>query len=57
MIKYLENVKLGVIEPHSFRIAETTKRSYSLELSKNRDVERVHTGGVNAIDVEHTEGR
>lgn len=57
MIKYLENVKLGLLEPLSLMYAESTKRSYSLELSKHRDVERVHSGGVNAIDIETIEGR
>lgn len=57
MLQYIEDVKIGSIKPAAFVTAETTKRSYALELSKFKDFEFAHTGGVNDISVEQIEGR
>lgn len=57
MIQFLENVRAGVVEPHALIRAESTKRSYNLQLCKHRDIENVHTAGVNALDVDTMEGK
>lgn len=57
MLKLLDAVKAGTLEPVSLKYTESSRRAGSLELSKYRDVERIHKGGVNAIDIEDIEGR
>lgn len=57
MFRRLENLRSGVIDPFKFKIAESTRRSYNLNLSKHCDVENIHTSGINAIDVDNIEGR
>ena len=57
MIQFLENVRAGILEPRALIRAESTKRSYNLQLCKHRDIENVHTAGVNALDVDSMEGK
>nr|CAD7256860.1 unnamed protein product [Timema shepardi]CAD7568549.1 unnamed protein product [Timema californicum] len=57
MIRYLENLRAGILEPQALITAETTKRSYSLKLSKLRDVENAQSAGVNSLDVDLVEGK
>lgn len=57
MLRCLEGVRNGTVNPESLYTAECTKRAFSLELSKYGDVERGHSGGVNALDIEVVDGR
>ncbi|CAH2301174.1 DNA excision repair ERCC-8 [Pelobates cultripes] len=47
----------GLDSPVSLRRAETTRRVLSLELNKDRDVERIHENGINTLDIDPVEGR
>jgi len=57
MIQFLENIRAGIVEPRALIRAEATKRSYNLQLCKHKDIESVHTAGVNALDVDTMEGK
>ncbi|XP_057258677.1 DNA excision repair protein ERCC-8 isoform X2 [Pezoporus wallicus] len=47
----------GLDDPLRLRRAEATRRVLSLELNKDRDVERIHGSGINTLDIEPVEGR
>lgn len=57
MIKQLESVQSGFLNPKKFNQTEITKRCYSLHLSRHQDVESVHTAAVNTLDIEKSENR
>lgn len=57
MIRFLEDVRTGVVDPRSLVSVESTKRSYNLQLSRHRDVENAHTAGVNSLDVDAVQGK
>uniref|UniRef100_A0A8B7WI42 DNA excision repair protein ERCC-8-like n=1 Tax=Castor canadensis TaxID=51338 RepID=A0A8B7WI42_CASCN len=57
MLSFLSSRQAGLEDPLRFRRAESTRRILSLELNKDRDVERIHSSGVNTLDVEPIEGR
>ncbi|XP_067005408.2 DNA excision repair protein ERCC-8 [Anabrus simplex] len=57
MLRFLEDFRTGIVEPKTLITAETSKRSYNLELSKHRDVENVFTAGVNSLDIDRSERR
>ena len=56
MLKFLFEREQGVLDPLNLRRAES-RRTYSLELSKHRDVEIVNQGAVNSIDIDLIESR
>ncbi|GLH12654.1 Protein will die slowly [Gryllus bimaculatus] len=55
MIKCLEDLRSGIVEPSALVSAERTKRAYNLQLSKYRDIESVHSSGVNSLDLDVVE--
>ncbi|XP_053316535.1 DNA excision repair protein ERCC-8 [Spea bombifrons] len=57
MLGYLWARLCGLDSPVRLRRAETTRRVLSLELNKDRDVERIHENGINTLDIEPVEGR
>lgn len=57
MIRLIDNVRTGIADPRALVCRESTKRSYQLQLSKHRDVEDVHTAGINTLDVDSIEGK
>ncbi|KAG8450598.1 hypothetical protein GDO86_003029 [Hymenochirus boettgeri] len=57
MLGFLGARQLGLDNPFRLKCAETTRRVLSLELNKDRDVERIHENGINTLDIEPVEGR
>ncbi|KAM4810208.1 DNA excision repair protein ERCC-8 [Rhinophrynus dorsalis] len=57
MLGFLWARQTGLDSPIRLRRAETTRRVLSLELNKDRDVERIHENGINTLDIESVEGR
>nr|XP_033796589.1 DNA excision repair protein ERCC-8-like [Geotrypetes seraphini]XP_033796598.1 DNA excision repair protein ERCC-8-like [Geotrypetes seraphini] len=57
MLGFLSSRQLGLDDALRLRRAERTRRVLSLELNKDRDVERIHGSGVNTLDIEPVEGR
>uniref|UniRef100_T1JNL3 Uncharacterized protein n=1 Tax=Strigamia maritima TaxID=126957 RepID=T1JNL3_STRMM len=57
MLRFLDSIRNGTLDPTALIYAESTRRSYAMELSKYEDVEQVHTAGVNTLDIESIEGR
>lgn len=57
MLKFLTARESGIDSPVVIRRIESTKRAYSLELSKHRDVESVFYGGINSLDIDPVESR
>ncbi|XP_030047490.1 DNA excision repair protein ERCC-8 [Microcaecilia unicolor] len=57
MLGFLASRQSGLDHPLRLRRAESTRRVLSLELNKDRDVERIHGSGVNSLDIEPVEGR
>uniref|UniRef100_A0A8C5QKW3 DNA excision repair protein ERCC-8 n=1 Tax=Leptobrachium leishanense TaxID=445787 RepID=A0A8C5QKW3_9ANUR len=47
----------GLDNPVRLRRAEATRRVLSLDLNKDRDVERLHENGINTLDIDPVEGR
>ncbi|XP_072262019.1 DNA excision repair protein ERCC-8 [Pyxicephalus adspersus] len=47
----------GLDSPVHLTRAEATRRVLSLELNKDRDVERMHENGINTLDIDPVEGR
>ncbi|XP_027647042.1 DNA excision repair protein ERCC-8 isoform X5 [Falco biarmicus] len=47
----------GIDDPVRLRRTTSTWRVLSLELNKDRDVERIHGTGINTLDIEPVEGR
>ncbi|XP_035165149.1 DNA excision repair protein ERCC-8 isoform X1 [Oxyura jamaicensis] len=57
MLGFLSGRQAGLDDPLRLRRAEATRRVLSLELNKDRDVERIHGNGINSLDIEPVEGR
>ena len=57
MLRFITARETGILDPLKLRRAETTRRSFSLELSRHRDVERIFKGTINSLDVDLTERR
>lgn len=57
MLKLLTARESGIDSPVVLRRIESTKRAYSLELSKHKDVESVFYGGINSLDIDPVESR
>ncbi|XP_072043883.1 DNA excision repair protein ERCC-8-like [Amphiura filiformis] len=57
MLKFLNARERGTHKPDALPRAEVTRRTFSLELSKTKDVQRIHMNGVNTLDIDPTEGR
>ncbi|KAM9093912.1 DNA excision repair protein ERCC-8 isoform 1-T1 [Sarcophilus harrisii] len=57
MLNFLEARQAGLDDPGRLRRAEATRRVLKLELNKDREVERIHSNGVNTLDIEPVEGR
>lgn len=57
MLSSISARRYGIDDPLRLRRAETTRRVLSLELNKDRDVERIHGSGVNTLDIEPVEQR
>ncbi|XP_048787422.1 DNA excision repair protein ERCC-8 isoform X2 [Lagopus muta] len=57
MLGFISARQAGLDDPSRLRRAESTRRVLSLELNKDRDVERIHGSGINTLDIEPVEGR
>lgn len=57
MLGFLWSRLCGIDNPVRLSRAEATRRVLSLDLNKNKDVERVHENGINVLDIEPVEGR
>ncbi|XP_029648446.1 DNA excision repair protein ERCC-8 [Octopus sinensis] len=58
MLRFLSSRETGEDNPILLQRAETTRRSYSLDLSRYRDVEQVsHSSSVNCLDIDLVEDR
>uniref|UniRef100_A0A8C8H6N5 DNA excision repair protein ERCC-8 n=1 Tax=Oncorhynchus tshawytscha TaxID=74940 RepID=A0A8C8H6N5_ONCTS len=57
MLGFLTARQAGLDDPLRLRRAESTRRVLNLELNHDRDVDRIHSNGVNTIDIEVIEGR
>ncbi|CAI9536397.1 unnamed protein product [Staurois parvus] len=57
MLGFLWSRISGLDSPVRLTRAEATRRVLSLELNKDRNVERMHENGINALDIEPVEGR
>uniref|UniRef100_Q0V9H6 DNA excision repair protein ERCC-8 n=1 Tax=Xenopus tropicalis TaxID=8364 RepID=Q0V9H6_XENTR len=57
MLGFLWARQTGLDSPVQLRRAEATRRVLSLELNKDRDVERMHENGINSLDIEPVESR
>ncbi|XP_002733656.1 DNA excision repair protein ERCC-8-like [Saccoglossus kowalevskii] len=57
MLSFLSARENGTHRPSALSRAEATRRIFSLELSKDRDVQRIHDSGVNTLDIDPVEGR
>ncbi|CAM9656745.1 DNA excision repair protein ERCC-8 isoform X2 [Lampetra fluviatilis] len=57
MLGLLSSRRNGADEPPRLRVAESTRRVFNLELSSERDVECVHSSGVNVLDIDQAENK
>uniref|UniRef100_A0A674AIR4 DNA excision repair protein ERCC-8 n=1 Tax=Salmo trutta TaxID=8032 RepID=A0A674AIR4_SALTR len=57
MLGFLTARQAGLDDPLRLRRAESTRRVLNLELNHDRDVDRIHSNGINTIDIEVIEGR
>lgn len=57
MLSLLSSREMGVHAPTVLHMAESTRRTYSLELSKYQDVQKIYDTGVNSLDLEKIENR
>ncbi|XP_077981319.1 DNA excision repair protein ERCC-8-like isoform X2 [Glandiceps talaboti] len=57
MLGFLAARENGTHFAEALARAETTRRTYSLDLSKEREVQRIHESGVNCLDIDPVEGR
>lgn len=57
MLGFLWSRLCGLDSPVRLTRAEATRRVLSLELNKDRDVERMHENGINTLDIDPVEGR
>ncbi|XP_071952245.1 DNA excision repair protein ERCC-8-like [Antedon mediterranea] len=56
MLKFLNYQERGIVSSLELMRAEITRRIYSLELSKTRDVQRIQSA-VNCLDIDPAEGK
>ena len=52
MLKFLNRRETGVSDPVEFYRAETTRRTYNLQLSDKKDVEKLFNGCINSLDID-----
>ncbi|KAJ7335935.1 hypothetical protein JRQ81_013876 [Phrynocephalus forsythii] len=57
MLSFLSARQTGLDDPLRLRRAESTRRVLSLELNKDKDIERIHGSGINTLDIEPVESR
>ncbi|EDO36406.1 predicted protein [Nematostella vectensis] len=57
MLQCLSNRELGIDPARYLPKIEKSRRIYALSLSQTGDIEQVHNGGINSIDIEDGEGR
>ena len=57
MLNILASRERGLKDPVEFQREEVSRRLDTLELSKQKDVEKVFKGNVNTLDVDLTEKR
>nr|XP_008101073.1 PREDICTED: DNA excision repair protein ERCC-8 isoform X1 [Anolis carolinensis] len=57
MLGFLSARQAGLDDPLRLRRAESTRRVLSLEINKDKYVERIHESGVNTLDIEPIENR
>lgn len=57
MLSFLADRSCGIKHSSVLSSAEVTRRTYSLELSKTKDVQRVHASSVNTLDLDPVESR
>lgn len=57
MLKFLFEREQGLLNPLNLRRAESTRRTFALELSRHRDVEMTSLGAINSIDIDLIESR
>ncbi|KAK4520579.1 uncharacterized protein ATC70_006456 [Mucor velutinosus] len=57
MYSFMKKREYGVLNPLRLERAETTRRVYSLQLSKDKELALSHRGGVNSIKIETIEQR
>ncbi|XP_033020627.1 DNA excision repair protein ERCC-8 isoform X1 [Lacerta agilis] len=57
MLGFISARQAGLEEPLRLRRAESTRRVLSLELNKDKDIERIHGSGINTLDIEPVESR
>ncbi|KAG2190926.1 hypothetical protein INT46_008968 [Mucor plumbeus] len=57
MHSFMKKREYGLLKPIRLERAETTRRVYSLQLSKNKELALSHRGGVNSLKIEDNEQR
>ncbi|XP_071851733.1 DNA excision repair protein ERCC-8-like [Apostichopus japonicus] len=57
MLSFLAERCRGTKHSSVLSVAEVTRRTYSLELSKNKDVQRIHMSSVNSLDLDPVDYR
>ncbi|KAG2201541.1 hypothetical protein INT47_007418 [Mucor saturninus] len=57
MHSFIRKREYGQINPLKLVRAETTKRAYTLQLSRTKEIARSHRGGVNSLKIENIEQR
>ncbi|KAH0627963.1 hypothetical protein JD844_008577 [Phrynosoma platyrhinos] len=57
MLGFISARQAGLDDPLRLRRAESTRRVLSLELNKDKDIERIHGSGINTLDIEPIENR
>ncbi|PIK58160.1 putative DNA excision repair protein ERCC-8-like [Apostichopus japonicus] len=57
MLSFLAERCRGIKHSSVLSVAEVTRRTYSLELSKNKDVQRIHMSSVNSLDLDPVDYR
>ncbi|XP_061115794.1 DNA excision repair protein ERCC-8 isoform X1 [Conger conger] len=57
MLGFLSARQTGLDDPLRLRRAESTRRVLSFELNPDREVDRIHSNGINTLDIEVIDGR
>ncbi|XP_030851877.1 DNA excision repair protein ERCC-8 [Strongylocentrotus purpuratus] len=52
MLNVLAERSWGNVRPSQVHRAEATRRTFRLQLSKHRDVQRIHSSGINSLDID-----
>ncbi|XP_071485001.1 DNA excision repair protein ERCC-8-like [Diadema antillarum] len=55
MLNVLTERSRGNLRPSQIQRAEATRRTFRLQLSKHRDVQRIHASGINSLDIDPVE--